>query len=495
MTDHPAMRVRASRTADDARQKPTGTRPGRSEWGLRKRSVVAAAVVVTLALLLGSAVLLWVLSTSLTTSAQTALGQRTNDIAQLVSSEELEDARSTLREDRRGNEVIQVLDSRGLVVLSTNRRLSEPISGLRPSPGRSARETIPRLAALNDDDEQLIAARGIKIEGKASVVLVSVPIQVQADSVQTVAWLLLAASPLAVGLVAAAVWILVGRSLRTVDRIRQQVAEIDAQRLHDRVGVPGTADEIAALATTMNQMLDKVEASDQGQRAFFSDASHELRSPLSTLVTTAEVASLDPTGQTWISLQNTVLAETRRMQGLVEGLLTLAKVDSQSLQMRCDDIDLEDVLGGEVHRLRSLTTLEVICDIAPVRIVGDEHRLTQVFRNLLDNAARHAKTTVRLTTQTASDALVVIIDNDGAVIDPADRERVFDRFVRLDDARSSDEGGSGLGLAIAREIVAAHGGKVTVEDADPAGWCRFVVRLPQTAQLPEVEGVSSASRR
>ena len=123
---------------------------------------------------------------------------------------------------------------------------------------------------------------------KRYVVLVAAPLEVHTDTMRTVGLLLLAAAPLLVALVAVAVWVLVGRSLKTVERIRRQVAEIDGRRLLERVEVPPTGDEIAALASTMNQMLDKLEQSDNSHRAFFSDASHELRSPLSTLVTTAE---------------------------------------------------------------------------------------------------------------------------------------------------------------------------------------------------------------
>lgn len=465
----------------------TGCGQGRREWGLRKRSVVAAAVVVTLAMVLGSAVLLWVLSSALTASAESNLALRARDIAQLVTEQDLSDVRAALRGERRSGEVVQIVDRAGAVVATTDRRLSQPISPLRPASGQSAREKVPRLAVFSKSDERLVAARGLTADGQRYVVLVSMPVTVQTDSVHTVAWLLLAASPFMVGLVALAVWVLVGRSLQTVDGIRRQVAEMDAPHLQRRVGVPRTADEIAALAVTMNQMLDKLEAADCSQRAFFSDASHELRSPLSTLVMTADVASLDPTGQTWVELQGTVVAETRRMRSLVEDLLTLAKVDSQILQLGRDDVDVEDVLDAELGRLRALSDLSIISSLRPARVVGDERRLTQVFRNLLDNAIRHARSTVGLDMEQTERELTVVVENDGAEIPVADRERIFDRFVRLDDSRSSDQGGSGLGLAIAREIVTAHEGTVTVGDAKP-GWCRFTVVLP----LRESESVGGA---
>jgi signal transduction histidine kinase len=275
--------------------------------------------------------------------------------------------------------------------------------------------------------------------------------------------LLLAAAPLLVALVAVAVWVLVGQSLGTVERIRRQVAEIDGRRLHERVEVPPTGDEIAALASTMNQMLDKLESSDTTHRAFFSDASHELRSPLSTLVTTAEVASLDESGKTWLDMQRIVLSESNRMQSLVEDLLTLAKVDAHQLQLDVQDVDLDDVLDSEIKRLRTVSDLEIASELQPVRVRGDERRLAQVFRNLLGMERRSVE-------------VVVSVDNDGEIISHEDRDRVFERFARLDASRSTDGGGSGLGLAISREIMGAHGGTVVATEWD--GWCRFGVILP-----------------
>jgi signal transduction histidine kinase len=334
------------------------------------------------------------------------------------------------------------------------------------------------VPALGDDDEVLVSARGVEVREQHYVVLVAAPLEVQTDTLSTVGLLLLAAAPLLVALVAVAVWVLVGQSLKTVERIRRQVAEIDGRRLHERVEVPPTGDEIAALAATMNEMLDKLERSDNLHRAFFSDASHELRSPLSTLVTTAEVASLDQTGKTWLDMQQTMLSESSRMQSLVEDLLTWAKVDAHQLQLDVQDVDLEDVLDAEIKRLRTVTSLHVTAELRPVRVRGDERRLAQVFRNLLDNAARHAESTIIVRMDRRPGEVVVSVDNDGEIISPEDRNRVFERFARLDASRSTDGGGSGLGLAISREIMGAHGGTVAATDSD--GWCRFQVILPVT---------------
>jgi heavy metal sensor kinase len=438
--------------------------------------VLSAVVVVTFSLLVGGAFLLLVLQSSLISAAWSSLSVRANDVARLLDEEGISETQSTLVEDRRRAEQVQIIDEANRVVGWTNRRLrSDPISTLRPAPGKTAKEELPGVPALGDDDEVLVSARGVEVRGKRYVVLVAAPLEVQTETLRTVGLLLLAAAPLFVALVAVAVWVLVGQSLKTVERIRRQVSEIDARRLTERVEVPPTGDEIAALASTMNEMLDKLEHSNNSHRAFFSDASHELRSPLSTLVTTAEVASLDKSGKTWLDMQQTVLSESSRMQSLVEDLLTLAKVDAHQLQLQIQDVDLEDVLDSEIKRLRTVSNLEITSELEPVRVRGDERRLIQVFRNLLDNAARHAKSTIKIGMERRAGEVVVSVDNDGEIIRPEDRNRVFERFARLDASRSTDGGGSGLGLAISREIIGAHGGTVVATESD--GWCRFQVSL------------------
>jgi signal transduction histidine kinase len=197
---------------------------------------------------------------------------------------------------------------------------------------------------------------------------------------------------------------------------------------------------------------------------------------LSTLVTTAEVASLDETGKTWLDMQQTVLNESSRMQSLVEDLLTLAKVDAHQLQLDIQEVDLEDVLVSEITRLRTVSSLQINAELQPMRVRGDERRLLQVFRNVLDNAARYAKSAIAVGMERRPGEVVVSVDNDGEIISPQDRSRVFERFARLDASRSSDGGGSGLGLAISREIMLAHGGTVVASELN--GWCRFEVILP-----------------
>ncbi len=456
-------------------------------WGVRRRSVVSALVVVGVALAVGAAVLVFLLQSALVDTARQAVVREATDLAAVVSEQGVGDLATALPQDRRAGEIAQVIGPDGAVVASSSSRLAEmPLADLRPAAGVTQQASLPELVQLADSDDYLVAARGVAVDDLTYVVLVASPVQVQTDTIRTVGLFLLGATPLILVLVGFAVWVLVGSSLRTVDRIREQVDVIDTGRLADRVDVPETGDEVARLASTMNTMLARLQASDAAQRAFFSDASHELRSPLSTLVTTAEVGAGDPTGRTWAELQPTVLSEATRMQALVEDLLTLARADAHALLRPPVEVDLEDVVDREVRRLRLVTPLTVTVQLNPTRVRGDAGRLSQVVRNLLDNAAQHAVHAVRVSTRVTDAHAVVEVDNDGPPVPLDQRTRVFERFVRLEESRSrecgghTEGGGSGLGLAITRVIVEAHGGTVeATEDAE--GWCRFVVTLPGTA--------------
>ncbi|MFD1056070.1 HAMP domain-containing sensor histidine kinase [Terrabacter terrigena] len=282
-------------------------------------------------------------------------------------------------------------------------------------------------------------------------------------------------------------WWRVGRALESVDAIRLQVERTTAAHLHDRVPVPPTDDEIAHLAETMNSMLERLDSSQRAQRRFVADASHELRSPLATIRASFEVAHPSSPETSWEELGPIVRSETERMARLVDNLLLLSRADDASLAEVRDEVDLDDLVDAEARRLRRLVRLTVRLENAPVRVLGDELQLQQVVRNVLDNAARHARSTVRLRVSTQGGCALVSIDDDGAGIPARDRDRVFERFVRLDESRSRDSGGAGLGLAIARELAVAHGGTLLVTDS-ALGGARFELSVPcrpsGTADVP-----------
>jgi signal transduction histidine kinase len=250
-----------------------------------------------------------------------------------------------------------------------------------------------------------------------------------------------------------------------------------ASHLTERVPVPTHRDEIFNLATTMNAMLTRIESGHAAQRRFVADASHELRSPLTTVISALEVGVAHPELLDDRLVAGTLLPEAHRMQALVDDLLLLARADEQGLDLQRADTDLDDLAAAEVARLQRDTALDVRADLAPTRLAGDPNALSQVLRNLFDNAARHALSRVEVTVRPEHGQACLAVADDGPGIPPADRARVFDRFVRLDTDRARSSGGTGLGLAIVDEIVAAHGGNVRITDRNGCG-AVVVVQLP-----------------
>jgi signal transduction histidine kinase len=282
---------------------------------------------------------------------------------------------------------------------------------------------------------------------------------------------------------AGATYVLVRRSMQSVDDIRSRVADITTSDLTERVPVPGSRDEVAALAVTMNEMLARIEAGHDAQRRFVGDASHELRSPLTTIISALEVAVAHPEVLGGELATTTLMPEALRMKALIDDLLLLARADERGLEMARDDVDLDDLAAAELERMRRETDLDVSADLEPARMTGDPAALSRVLRNLFDNAARHAVSRVHVSVRQLADHVLVEVGDDGPGIAPADRQRVFDRFVRLDPDRSRTAGGAGLGLAIVREIVLGHGGSVSIGDGIGSG-TTVTVQLP-AAELPD----------
>ncbi len=447
-----------------------------SRIGVRARSVLVAVVVVVVALLVGGSGLVFALQASLEQSVEATGRARAAEVVSRITTNGVAATTATLTDQARTDAVTLVLDAQDRVVGSSRRKATTALSTQRPAVG--AYDSVEQdIDTLDEGGEWKVVTTALTSGGQIYYVQVAVPIRIQRDTVQTVVVLLLAATPLLLAAVAVAVWVLVGRALRSVEQIRTTVAEIDARALSARLEVPPTRDEIAALAQTMNAMLDRLQASDRAQRAFVSDASHELRSPLATLSTAAELAGRTGDEDVRTRLLETMNAELTRMRGLVGNLMTLARVDAHDTTAEPVDVDLDDLVDHELRRLRATSRVEVSSSIDPVRVRADPARVAQPLRNLVDNAERHAAGRIGLTVTTQGVQAVVWVDNDGPAISPEDRERVFERFVRLDASRSRDAGGSGLGLAIARAGIASQGGDVRVVE-HPEGWCRFEVRLP-----------------
>ena len=290
--------------------------------------------------------------------------------------------------------------------------------------------------------------------------------------------LLLAGLPVLLLLVAGLTWLLTGRALAPVSGIRATFADITATDLHRRVPVPRSGDEIARLARTMNATLDRLERAVERHKRFVADAAHELRSPLAILRTRLELGRCESRG-----LVEESLTDVDRLQNLAADLLLLARLDAGE-PLRTDEVDLGEVAAEEALRPRR-EDVQVALDIAPdVVVAGSAAHLRRMVGNLVDNAVRHAESTVVVR---VSAPATVQVSDDGPGIPAEHRESVFDRFTRLDETRARDGGGSGLGLAIARDIAHAHGGTLTAVEPDHrtggavTGACLL-------AELPSVRG-------
>jgi signal transduction histidine kinase len=269
---------------------------------------------------------------------------------------------------------------------------------------------------------------------------------------------------------------------QTIDSVVEATEAVSQLLL---VGLPLLLLVVAATCWhVVGRALRPVEESQRVQRQFVSDASHEMRSPVASIRQHAEVALAHPDRVDVRDLAGTVLAEDLRLQRLVDDLLVLSSADEHTLAVQRRPVDLDDVVFEEARRLRDSSSVRVdVSAVSAGRVEADQLQLRRVLRNLADNAARHAGSRVAFGLQEADGHVVLRVDDDGPGVPSDQRERVFDRFVRLDDARSRDAagdgGGTGLGLAIVAELVAAHGGTVTIGDS-PLGGARVEVRLPSS---------------
>ncbi|WP_427917254.1 sensor histidine kinase [Streptomyces sp. cg40] len=330
-------------------------------------------------------------------------------------------------------------------------------------------------AALSRDKA---AALGVTADADLRVYVVVLPKTAEAIA-RTTDLLLLRAGLVGLVLIAAATYFAVRIALRPVEAIRVLTASVTASDPRERVTVPATGHEITALATTINATLQRLDDAAAQQRRFVADAAHELRSPLTTLLTSLEVALAYPDRTDWPAAATTAARQTRRLQALAEDLLLLARLDTRTPAVRPETVDLT-ALASRLTEQYPLAErpLTLTCDsTAPVHAHGNPDEFERLLRNLIDNAARHAVHRIQITVRNEDDWIVLTVHDDGPGVPPEDAERIFERFVRLDDARSRHDGGTGLGLAIARDLAHRHRGTLTLTPRT-LGAC-FQLRLPQ----------------
>jgi signal transduction histidine kinase len=447
-----------------------------ASWGISGRSAFVAATVVFVTLAVAGAVLAAVLYRTMLSGIDSGAATRVTEVAEdiMTSGPAGVDADELSTDER--ILAVQVIATDGTVV---RRSASAPDTPLIPigEVGDGLRIGMPEHTS--PFGRIRFSAQTVEAPVGEYTVLVGEGSATVTSTVWAVVSGLAIASPVVIAVSGAATYLLVRRSMTSVDEIRSRVAEITTSDLSDRVPVPDGRDEIAALAVTMNEMLARIEAGHTAQQRFVGDASHELRSPLTTIISALEVAVAHPGALGGDLNTSTLMPEALRMKALIDDLLLLARADERGLDITREDVDLDDLARTEVGRLRTETELDVRVNVEPARLTGDSSALARVVRNLVNNAARHAISHVDVTVRSISGQVRLEVSDDGQGIAPTDRERVFGRFVRLDQDRSRSAGGTGLGLAIVLEVVAAHGGTVTIGNGIGTGTC-VTVQLPST---------------
>ncbi len=458
--------------------------PLRFLGSVRARVTLIALAVVGVALLASAVSLIGLVQDSLVDNLDEAAEVLVDDVEARLRSGSLPALIPVPKGEDDDDLVIQVLDARRRVVAtSENYRLAEPISAAEP--GRmSLHATVSRLAVDPDERFRVLGERAVTASGDPVTIYVATELEPVQETVADVRRAVTVGAPMLLASVGLVVWLLVGRTLRSVEAIRREVARISESDLDRRVPEPPIDDEVARLARTMNAMLARLQLSVERQQRFLSDASHELRSPLASTRTALEVALAHPETATLEAAATDALGQTARLERLVTDLLYLARDDEGRLVASAGLVDLDDIVRTEAGRVRNRGRVAVDTSrVATGRVWGVTGDLERAVRNLLDNAERHARTVVSVSLSSEEQTVVLAVADDGAGVAPEHRERVFDRFVRLDDDRSRQSGGAGLGLAITREVVVAHGGALSVEDG-PGGGARFVARLPSAAGVP-----------
>ncbi|MFI5496046.1 ATP-binding protein [Actinoplanes sp. NPDC051859] len=456
-TDPAAFQHVATADARDSRSSAVRWRWSRAS--VRFRATLYAVLVVAVALIGGAVVFVILVGASLRNGVEAAAEQRAAALAQQIETAGLPAPVSA--EGAEPDDLVwQVADAYGTVVRSSQ-GLAEPLPAADLDEVRIAGGDNPYVVVTEEaGDFRVSVAASLEEVGESTEALI-VP--------------LLTGVPMLLVLVGFTTWTVLVGALAPVERIRREVEGITGDRLDRRVPVPPSRDEIHRLAHTMNQMLARLEDARTRQQQFVADASHELRSPLTSMRQAAEVAHAHPGALGEGELADAVVEESARMQRLVGQLLLLTR--GEALNRTPQDVDLDDLALAEAGRLtRAGLTVET-AGIGAGRVRGDATALAQVVRNLVDNAARHAERTVALAVRQGGGVVELVVEDDGGGIAEPDRERIFERFVRLDEARTRDAGGSGLGLSIVREMVAVHQGTVQVS-ASALGGARFTVRLP-----------------
>ncbi|UZN04662.1 sensor histidine kinase [Cellulomonas sp. S1-8] len=461
----------------DARAAGTGTRRWRAR-SLRARLTTVATLAVAVVLVAGALALSAALGTARTAALDDVVRERNDTLAALVADDRVPDALPVAQP----GEVAQLLDVAG-GVLATSTTASRTLPVVDPATLADWRERagddvlVVGTAASAYDDAARAAVRAVVYRDVPATLVTTVPATDVLGVLRALRVALLLVVPVLTAGFGVVLWAVLGRALAPVEQLRAAADRVALAGGPGSLPVPPGDDELGALARTLNAMLDRLEVAAARQRTFVADAAHELRSPVAAARAAVEVAAAHPGAYPVADLVADLGPQVARMQTLVEDLLVLARVGASAGER--GPVDLAAVAAGAAASAAPVARArDVRVGVAgSASATGTVDGVGRVLRNLVENAVRHARSSVEVRVEDGPGVVRVVVDDDGAGVADADRERVFERFVRLDEARERDSGGTGLGLAIAREVARELGGDVRLEGA-PTGGARAVLELP-----------------
>ena len=431
--------------------------------------MLAIAVALTTTVMTASGLL----RRSLTNDTETLLADRIDGVEALAASGSVPAVLNAS-----GHEIgqLEVIDASGRLVSVTPGIAGHGRFDVIPAPplGTQATATVDGGVIGAERGEKFrLVARTISSPSGALTIYATATIGAATRAERYLQVTLLIGSAILLVIAAMGIWLVVGRAFAPVDAMRAEVDRIEATDLSKRVR-PGSSDnEVAKLGATLNRLLDRLQDAATRQRLFSAAASHELRSPLSAIRTDVEVGLLYPDRAVWPTIAEDVLIEVSRLEALSHDLRTLTRSNAVDPSER---LDLARLVANEIGRRQPPRGIAYETHLESALVTADEDAIIQVLRNLLDNAERHAATTIRVSLRSNATSTTLSVANDGAQIPENERDRIFEPFRRLDEARSLDTGGSGLGLAIARTIMQGLGGSLVAND--PAGGAEFSASFP-----------------
>jgi heavy metal sensor kinase len=469
-----------------------------ARWTIRTRLTVWYLAVLALATLLLAGGSWWVMRRSLTAAADNHLGARIDGVERLIGSMARELGPAEMQDEFReyaaltlGDVLLEVADANGLILC---RPTLSGWEALRPPV--VARASGAPLAIANgvvDDQPYRVAAERTTLGGRTYDIVAALPMGPATDALVRFGWI--------IGVLAPGVWIAAGiggyaisrRALTPVDRMTRDAQAMTVRNLDRRLDVPAADDEIRRLAVTFNDMLARLEAGVADMARFTAEAAHELRTPVTLVRTTADLAlSRERPEAEYRQALAEVLAHAEQMSALVGELLVLARADAGVEPRETAVVDLVSVATEAARSVGSQSaprrlTVDVDVPDRPVEIAGDPASLRRLVLILLDNAIKYTTpggaVRLRVANAPAGDdraGVVLEVIDTGPGVDPAERSRVFDRFYRGAAARQQVAGGTGLGLSIAQAIVTRHRGTIEIGAGEHGAGCRVRVVLPRS---------------